>query len=715
MGLSFSRRLLHAFSPLLLASASGYALDDVALPALRLRTGDVAPAQLPNLLTLDRAPSAPVVILLNQPMSRSVRASLDAMKVTTLGYLPDSAFIADVSGSDWAAVKASAFISRVVAYRDEWKLDPRLSQPQPPWQTPERQALAAAGKRVISLWLFADRGPDAVRAEVVRSGGTIASQELVARTWCITCTVNDGAVKGLAALGDVQWAEPFSEFTERSNSLLRGFVQSGSTSSTPFYDAGIHGEGEILGVIDSRINMDHCSFSDPEGDPVGPLHRKIEAYNTSVGSVRHGTHVACIAVGDGGTSGDTRGIAYLSRLVYNIHPDATEASMFDRFSLHGDQGARIHTNSWGADGVRAYDGPCRAIDAFQHDNGDHLIIFAVSNSSVVYNPENAKNSLAVGAAGPLGGGEQNICVGGQGPTSDGRRKPEIMSVGCNVTSAFNSTTCGTLAQTGTSMAAPGVAGAALLTRQYFREGFYPSGLATPEDAFIPSGQLVKAMLINGARDMTGVSDFPNVREGWGRVEAGRSAYFSGDARRLAVRDLRTSDLRALQTGETHVWNVSVVQGQELKVTLAWADAPAQVNAALAPVNDLNLEVQAPDGTLYLGNVFSGGVSVSGGTADTLNNLEQVLIGSPQSGEWTVRVVGQAVNDGSQGYALVATGGVTDASCIGDFDLSGAVDGDDIVAFFGAWDSGAAEADLDRSGGGDGDDVIRFFVAWDAGC
>jgi hypothetical protein len=44
-----------------------------------------------------------------------------------------------------------------------------------------------------------------------------------------------------------------------------------------------------------------------------------------------------------------------------------------------------------------------------------------------------------------------------------------------------------------------------------------------------------------------------------------------------------------------------------------------------------------------------------------------------------------------------------------------VDSDDVIAFFGAWDSGQSSADVDRSGGVDSDDVIAFFGAWDAGC
>ncbi|MFN9992817.1 MAG: GC-type dockerin domain-anchored protein, partial [Phycisphaerales bacterium] len=152
----------------------------------------------------------------------------------------------------------------------------------------------------------------------------------------------------------------------------------------------------------------------------------------------------------------------------------------------------------------------------------------------------------------------------------------------------------------------------------------------------------------------------------------------------------------------------------LKITLAWADAPALANASFAPVNNLDLSVESPNGDLYIGNVFSGGVSVSGGSSDTLNNLEQVLIPSVTAGTWTVRVTGAAINEGAQGYAIVATGDVTDISCPADFDLSGAVDGDDVISYFSAWDSGAPEADVDRSGGVDGDDIIVFFTGWDSG-
>jgi hypothetical protein len=52
-------------------------------------------------------------------------------------------------------------------------------------------------------------------------------------------------------------------------------------------------------------------------------------------------------------------------------------------------------------------------------------------------------------------------------------------------------------------------------------------------------------------------------------------------------------------------------------------------------------------------------------------------------------------------------------CFSDYDNSGGIDGDDVIAFFADWDASGLCADADASGGVDGDDVIVFFAAWDA--
>ena len=93
-----------------------------------------------------------------------------------------------------------------------------------------------------------------------------------------------------------------------------------------------------------------------------------------------------------------------------------------------------------------------------------------------------------------------------------------------------------------------------------------------------------------------------------------------------------------------------------RVTLVFHDAPGAANSIDPVVNNLDLVVTDPNGVVYYGNNFSGGVSVPGGAPDPLNNVEQVLVNTAATGVWNITVQGHAVNIGKQGYAVVASGG-----------------------------------------------------------
>ena len=319
-------------------------------------------------------------------------------------------------------------------------------------------------------------------------------------------------------------------------------------------------------------------------------------------------------------------------------------------------GARVHTNSWGDDGTGAYTPLVRDVDLFSYDHEEALVIFAVSNGRYVRAPENAKNALAVGAS--LNGLAANEhCSGGTGPTEDGRRKPEIFAPGCGIESALNRALCDTTDSSGTSMAAPAVAAAAALVRQYFEEGWYPSGTRQSTNVVQPSGALVKAVLLNSATDMTGVPDYPSEQEGWGRVLLENGLQFENDRRALVVLgDVRNAS--GLAKGVSDHLGLRVDGSDEpLKVTLAFTEPPAALMAASATVNNLDLELVSPSGSRYRGNVFDRetGRSFPGGQPDPINNVETILIPEPEPGQWQVTVRGTEINQGTQGYALVATG------------------------------------------------------------
>jgi hypothetical protein len=91
--------------------------------------------------------------------------------------------------------------------------------------------------------------------------------------------------------------------------------------------------------------------------------------------------------------------------------------------------------------------------------------------------------------------------------------------------------------------------------------------------------------------------------------------------------------------------------------LAWTDAPSSSAAQYNLVNDLDLEVEGPNGH-FLGNVFANGQSVTGGTADRLNNVEVVRLANAAAGGWTVTVAPHAIGQAGQDFALVVVGDVT---------------------------------------------------------
>jgi hypothetical protein len=626
--------------------------------ALHLRAGVVdTSGQGLDLSSLKPAAGERHILQLDGPITPQRRARMQAAGIAIGDYLPDCAYIVSLERTDLAAVSRLEFIRWVGQFQNAWKVDPDLGRRA--YATPERQALLARSRDRMVVTSFAGADVGAVEKALFAAGAQVHGEETLGQQMEIYITAPLGALPRIATIPGVQYIEPAPEILAR-NISTRWIVQSNIPGQTPLYAAGLRGQGQVLGLQDDGFNPNHCSFSDP-ANPIGPLHRKVLAINSingSVNSSQHGTHTAGIAVGDGGVdTAETRGVAYLSKMVVARWPAFTEAGMNATLSLHHSQGARLHSNSWGDDGTTAYNSLCRGIDIFQYNNEDSLVLFAVTNQPLLKNPENAKNLLAVGNSGDTPN-QATICTGGAGPTSDGRRKPEIWAPGCNVQSAAWNTTCGTTGLTGTSMACPAVTGTGMLVRQYYMDGFYPQGEPSA-NSITPSAALVKATLLNSCVDMA-PAGYPSNAEGWGRVLADNALYFAGEtpARRLLISDVRNAD--GLSSGAQAEMNVNVVgSGLPVRVTLVWTEPPAAAGAANAAVNDLDLEVVDANGALYLGNVFntSLGVSVTGGAKDPRNNVEQVHLLNPATGAWTVRVKGANVAVGTQGYAIVVTGDI----------------------------------------------------------
>jgi len=369
-------------------------------------------------------------------------------------------------------------------------------------------------------------------------------------------------------------------------------------------------------------------------------------------------------------------------------------------------GARITSNSWGRMADAAYTTESQIYDALTRDasaetgSQEMLHIFAAGNGGpgeqTISIPGTAKNVFTVGAVENVrDNGIEDGCnvaeansaddiaeFSSRGPTSDGRAKPDIVAPGTHVqaqasqVSGFNGLgVCGSYVNSqlnpyypeqqtlytwssGTSHAAPAIAGVAQLASNYYRRVLRP-GLT-------PSPAMIKALILNTPRYLHGeyAGDLlPSPTQGWGSADMGK--MFNGTPRMFV-------DQGSLfdQTGQVYSIADQVYDpARPLHATLVWTDAPGSPVAQRALVNDLDLEITI-EGQTYHGNMFEGSQSVPDGSADRLNNVENIFLPAGLSGSFEVRVIAHNIagdgvpNNGvpiDQDFALVIYNGGIGAS------------------------------------------------------
>ena len=340
-------------------------------------------------------------------------------------------------------------------------------------------------------------------------------------------------------------------------------------------------------------------------------------------------------------------------------------SLLQELTASAAAGAVVHSNSWHATTVggprqpAVYDILARDVDEFTWTHESHLVLGASGNVDEEQGPPGtAKNAVCVSAA-AFDGQVPRLGDGNAGPTADGRRKPDILAVGCGVQSAIIGTDCGVgeMQPCASSYATPLAAAAATLVRQYLREGRHGSGAPDAALGFEPSGALLKAILVDSALPGGVEADYPSDSTGWGLTLVDRQLPLSAARKRLLLHDVRRA--QGLTTGTASEHPVQVTSSREpLSVTLTWTDPPGTLGAGNVAVNVLQLTVFAPDGRVFIGNVFGDGESSAGGFPDRLNNVQRVIITRPELGAWRVSVLATAINVGPrQGFALVITGDV----------------------------------------------------------
>jgi hypothetical protein len=457
----------------------------------------------------------------------------------------------------------------------------------------------------------------------------------------------------------------------------------------------------------------------------------------------------------------------------DLYSSPSDGSLQDAFSNHGARvftmawGAPQNVYDSRTTDIDAFlfDHPnAMVVIAAGNFGGDVDPLDGIPDEGTLGAPAGAKNGLTIGAHSAANdldwGGQQDTreWSSSTGPTSGGRIAPQLMAPSrdrefwdwnAGVPSEFacrsndndqaDPVECDINAgRGGTSYPAAAVGGVALLVRDYFAQGFYPDGTSgNPGNATDQvedvSGALVKAILVGSAKFMTGRSpdgeDFWvfswlskrfrfNNEQGYGRVKLDNILplqSWPAGVPALAVVDGGipggVSSIPGFDgvldatAGETDVGTIEICDAEsELRVALAWVEPS---DAFL--INDLDLELISPSGSLYHGNYFTDddnrdgavnpftedcpGFDGATGTItesawslpvcqrpdgslsprDSQNPTEAIYL-SPdplrlgtgsqiEEGAWTIRVSGAGGTASAQQYALVVAGGLCTGSSV----------------------------------------------------
>lgn len=631
------------------------------------------------------------------PVKEAWRAALEANSLRVFDAIPNYAFIVKLAPGQDAALRAMPEVAFVGAHHPAYKLAPELP---------------SAGAASVSILTFPGEPTLRAATQVAYLGGTVRD---IGTTYpgdgIVKALLPAANVADLALLPEVAWIEPSFDEIGLDNVQASAISQTGELGNYRVHDKGVKGASQILSVCDTGVKtagvvpaivpqmarrMQHEMYNELliEGAPPAagaangkPLlwllnnggalvnHRKMQAYYPPVppggepggdfdDTSGHGTHTAGTIAGDAppyGVRNGNDGVAFAAKLmVCDITNSAGAFFIASDYSLYWEPaysaGARVNSNSWGSPHTTAYTEVARQHDAYVADHRDFVILRSMGNTGGnTIRPEAvAKNALGIGATANGAAMENLASFSSRGPTQDGRIKPDVIAPGACLVSAgtgANNYAC----LSGTSMSTPTVAGSAGLVRDYFVQGFYPSGTATEADSLNPSTALVRGVLMASAKRITGSlsgTGFPNKDQGWGRVNLDDAMFFGGDARKLFVKDEATG----LATGETQTFSLTIAAGQPLRIQLVWSDEAAAAGANPALVNDLDLSVAGPSGT-HIGNAFvNGEVPPGQGTRDARNVEEAVYLNAPAAGTYTITVRGANVPSGPQTFALVATHG-----------------------------------------------------------
>lgn len=347
---------------------------------------------------------------------------------------------------------------------------------------------------------------------------------------------------------------------------------------------------------------------------------------------QHASAMATVIGGAGNTSLKGKGVANAVQITsssfLNLLPDADENFTENSISVQNHSYGTTVENEYGIEAA-AYDLQMNASPQILHifssgnqgtttpESGPYAGIEGYANQTG--NFKMAKNIITVGAISDNG---EIDARSSKGPAFDGRVKPELVS----------------FAPGGTSDASALVSGTAVVLQQFYKQ---------QNNNALPNSSLIKAVLIAGAEDVG--PQAIDYQSGYGSMNALQSIrvledenYFEG----------------TIFSNETNTFQITIPENtKKIRIAITWNDEAANPGDAIALVNDLDMELMAPDSEIILPWILNPLPNIDAITMpavrgkDHLNNNEFISLQNPAAGTYTLQINGTSVLPSGQNYSI----------------------------------------------------------------
>jgi subtilisin family serine protease len=418
---------------------------------------------------LSREDEAYYIVQFTGPIKEEWKTKVKDVGGKFFDYLPNNAFIIRMDGDISDTVKGFGEIKWIGLYQPDYKAEPRLTD----------KAKTSEGSITVTVQTFEAKEVAPVRNRLEELGAEIIASSGNEWGGTIRARIAPSLVSRIINLPPVKWVEEYTPpklFNDRA-------VTPGEMNVGNVWVQGLTGTGQIVAVADTGLDIgvnDATLHPDFVGAVTAAYGLGLNRGGNWSDQHGHGTHVSGSVLGRGAASGGTyRGVAYDAQLVFQSILDENGgllqgvANLGNLFLPPYNDGARIHSNSWGAAVFGEYTVESQAVDQFMWGYRDMLVVFAAGNEGADTNadgvidldsmssPGTAKNALTVGAnendrnvapfttytwtgwgyiTDPIASDPTTDNPSGmaafssRGPCNDGRIKPDVVAPGSFVAS-----------------------------------------------------------------------------------------------------------------------------------------------------------------------------------------------------------------------------------------------------------------------------------------